>query len=98
MLYMGMTVDAERAYQLGLVNELFDETTIEADTVAFAQTIAERAQYSVRGTKRIIDLISAGLSEESEETLTLRARSFDTADYREGVRAFLEKRPAVFMD
>lgn len=98
MLYTGMTVDAERAYQLGLVNELFDETTIEADTVAFAQTIAERAQYSVRGTKRIIDLISAGLSEESEETLTLRARSFDTADYREGVRAFLEKRPAVFKD
>ena len=96
MLYTGRTIDAERAAALGLVDDLCDAATLEADTVALAETIAARAQYSVRGTKRIVDLISAGLSEENEETLSLRARAIDTADYREGVRAFLEKRPAVF--
>ncbi|HSK96590.1 MAG TPA: enoyl-CoA hydratase-related protein [Euzebyales bacterium] len=98
MLYTGMTLGAERAAALGLVNDLFAEATIEADTTAFAETIASRAQYSVRSTKRIVDLIASGLSEENEETLSLRAGAFDTADYREGVRAFLEKRPAVFRD
>jgi len=94
ILYTGMKIDAERAYELGLVNDLFDD--LETDTLAFAGTITARAQYSVRSTKRIVNLISDGLADENDETVALRDGAFDTEDYREGVRAFLEKRPAVF--
>jgi enoyl-CoA hydratase/carnithine racemase len=96
ILYTGMKINAERAYELGLVNDLFDEDTLEANTLAFARTITERAQYSVRSTKRIVNLIADGLAQENDETVALRDGAFDTEDYREGVRAFLEKRPAAF--
>ena len=46
--------------------------------------------------KEIIGLIMAGQTEESERTEYLRTISFDTDDYKEGVRAFLEKRKPKF--
>lgn len=98
ILFTGMTVGATRAHQLGLVQDLFEASSIEAETAAFADTIASRAQYSVRSTKRIVELVAAGLAEENDETLALRSGAFDTDDYREGVRAFLEKRRAEFSD
>ena len=42
------------------------------------------------------ELISNGLAEENDETRSLRSNAFDTADYREGVRAFMEKRQPNF--
>lgn len=96
ILFTGMTMGASRAYEIGLVDEVFDADTIETDTAAVAETITSRAQYSIRSTKRIVELITSGLAEENDETLALRNGAFDTADYREGVRAFLEKRPANF--
>lgn len=98
MRYTGMPIDARRAYELGLVNDVFDADAAERMTVGFAETITSRAQYSVRSTKRIVELISAGLAAENDETLALRSAAFQTADYREGVRAFMEKRPANFRD
>jgi enoyl-CoA hydratase/carnithine racemase len=41
-------------------------------------------------------LILSGQAEDDEETLRLRNGSFDTEDYQEGVRAFLDKRPPNF--
>lgn len=98
ILYTGMPIDARRAYEIGLVNDIFDAATADEEAMTIAETIASRAQYSVRSTKRIVELISAGLAEENSETLGLRSAAFDTADYREGVRAFMEKRPANFRD
>ena len=98
ILYTGMPIDARRAYEIGLTNDVFDAATADDETMKFADTITSRAQYSVRSTKRIVELISAGLAKENSETLSLRSAAFDTADYREGVRAFLEKRPANFRD
>ena len=98
ILFTGAQVTPQRALAIGLVDDLLEGDAIEAQTTALAATISSRAQYSIRSTKRIIELITRGLAQESEETLALRNGAFDTADYREGVRAFMEKRPASFTD
>jgi enoyl-CoA hydratase/carnithine racemase len=96
MLFTGAPLTAQQAYDIGLVDQVHDPDVVEAETVALAETIASRAPYSIRATKHVVSLISAGLTAESDETLAIRTRAVDTDDYREGVRAFLEKRPAVF--
>lgn len=96
ILFSGMYVDAERALRIGLVDSLHDPDELESATTEFAHTIASRAQHSVRAAKEIIRRITAGQTEEDATTTELRKASFDTDDYAEGVRAFLEKRAPNF--
>lgn len=96
ILYSGRQVDADRARQIGLVDSLLAPEELEAYTTEFAEEVASRAQFSVRSAKRMVELILEGLSEDDDETRALRLDSFETEDYREGVRAFLEKRPPDF--
>ena len=54
--------------------------------------MTSRAQFSVRAGKEMVAGSPAGQVRDDEETTQLRNDSFDTEDYAEGVRAFLEKR------
>jgi enoyl-CoA hydratase/carnithine racemase len=96
ILFSGRQVDARRAYEIGLVDQLYEPEEVEEQTWELAEEICSRAQFSVRSTKHIIRLILSGQAEDDEETLRLRNGSFDTEDYQEGVRAFLDKRPPNF--
>jgi enoyl-CoA hydratase/carnithine racemase len=95
MFFTGRNLDASQAERIGLVNEVVDDERIEADAVAFAAQIAAAAPLSTRGNKRVIDVLAANpvLSPaQEEELLELRRSCFGSADFREGVRAFAEKR------
>lgn len=96
MLFTGEIWTAEEAYKRSLVDEIWSGDDLEENTYEFAQCIAERAQLSVRAAKKMILASLAGLTAESVETLRLRSEGYASEDYREGVRAFLEKRPAHF--
>ena len=96
LLFSGRKLDAEAGRAIGLVDDVFEPDDLEARVVEFARTLASRAQYSIRGTKRIVRLIMDGVVEENEESVRLNLDSYGTDDFREGVQAFLEKRPAKF--
>jgi enoyl-CoA hydratase/carnithine racemase len=96
ILFTGELVDAATALRIGLVNELHPADAVVPRAVALAETMASRAQVSVRGAKTIISRITEGLYDEDETVLALYEASVTSADYAEGVQAFLEKRPPRF--
>jgi enoyl-CoA hydratase/carnithine racemase len=96
ILMSGQRVDAERAHQIGLADEVVPTDDLEKLTYEFAELLCTRAQFSVRATKQIVTRILAGQTEDDEDSRELRNSSFDTEDYAEGVRAFLEKRRPHF--
>lgn len=96
MLFSGRQLDAVRAQEIGLVNEVIPAGEVLARTSTFASTVASRSQVAVRGTKRVVGLVLQGYAEDTAETERLRSDAFHSADYREGVRAFLEKRRPSF--
>ncbi len=96
ILMSGQRVEAHRALQIGLADEVVTPDDLEKLTYEFAELLCTRAQYSIRATKQMVARIAAGQTEEDEESRELRNSSFDTDDYAEGVRAFLEKRRPSF--
>jgi len=91
----GRNFGAERAEQIGLVHEVVDDETFEEAAVALAAGIAANAPLSMRGNKRSIEVLNSNpvLSEQQEGGLiALRESCFSSADLREGIEAFAEKR------
>jgi enoyl-CoA hydratase/carnithine racemase len=91
----GRNLEAERAERIGLVNWVIEDEEVERESVDLAAAIAENAPLSMRGNKHAIDLLQANpeLTEQQEAGLVaLRESCFSSADLREGIRAFAEKR------
>jgi enoyl-CoA hydratase/carnithine racemase len=96
ILMSGQQIRAQRAWELGLFDELVEPEELEKYTYDFAEVITTRAQYSVRMGKEMVRRVVSGQVDDDEETTEIRNSSFDTDDYAEGVRSFLAKRPPEF--
>src|ERR1700761_384014 len=95
MFFTGRNLSAARAEAIGLVNEVVEDAEIETAGVELAATIAAAAPLSTRGNKRVIDVLAANpvlSAAQQEELVELRRSCFGSADFREGIRAFAEKR------
>lgn len=91
----GRNFPAARAAEIGLVHEVVEDDRLEDVAVELAAEIAANAPLSMRGNKSAIDLLTASpvLSEQQEAGLVaLRESCFASEDFREGIRAFAEKR------
>jgi enoyl-CoA hydratase/carnithine racemase len=91
----GRNVTAARAERIGLVNEVVPEDRLEDAAVELAAETAANAPLSMTGNKRAIEEIAraAKLGPEVErELIELRRSCFASEDFREGIRAFAEKR------
>lgn len=94
ILFTGEPVDAETALRIGLVDELVAAAPLEAAR-RLALKIAENAPMSVAGAKALVNALVAGRpAQELGERLSRRA--LESEDYKEGRRAFKEKRKPRF--
>lgn len=96
LLYSGRVVDAVEALAIGLVQRVAPAETLEAEALAWAETVAANSQFSVRASKRLIAMIAAGRRAEDAETRAMFEAAFTGVDFAEGVAAFQQKRRPIF--
>jgi enoyl-CoA hydratase len=97
MIFSGKVIDAEEAYRVGLVNAVVPADKLEEEAMKLASTIASRGPVAVAYAKRSMNRARSLDSESAAELESdLMALCFSTQDQREGMDAFIEKRPANF--
>jgi len=91
LFFTARPVDAAEALSWGLVNEVVED--VAARSVALASEIAALAPLSQLGNKRALQALAPDVDAALEAELNgLRDAAFRSADFAEGVRAFIEKR------
>jgi len=93
----GSTIDAARAYSVGLVNRVVPAADVVDTAIGLAEEIAANSPLAVRNTRRMVR--DAGdLTEEQawKRSAELSQEVFASPDSVEGARAFAEKRPPVW--
>ncbi|MFG2351083.1 enoyl-CoA hydratase/isomerase family protein [Streptomyces phaeochromogenes] len=97
MILTGEPIDAERAWQLGLVNELAERGGALAAAETLAAKLAAGAPLALAAGKRLID---HGLGMDLETAIAYERETvsvlFSTEDRAEGLKAFRERRPGEF--
>jgi len=100
LFYVGRNVDADRAYDMGLVNRVVEPDELEEAALAVATEIGANSPLSLAGNKRILRTLRempGRLPDDVErELVELRESCFRTEDFREGIAAFAEKRRPVW--
>jgi len=97
LILTGAIIDAQTAFNLGLVNHVVPAEQLEAKTMEIANRIAEKSPIALRLAKEAIKLASrSNLDEGLRREVDLFALCFSSADKDEGVKAFLEKRKPEF--
>ena len=96
ILFTGERFGAEEAAKIGLVNRLV-ETDAMAAARAFAGTMIDNAPLTIAGVKLILNALSAGAGDKQQSAFDAAIeKALESEDYREGVRAFAEKRAPAF--
>jgi enoyl-CoA hydratase/carnithine racemase len=97
MLFTARQFDASEAFHIGFVNKVVPDGEIEDYIRKMAETIAGNAPLTIRAVKGVVrQLLLDPAAGNSAACDALVRQCFESADYKEGRRAFLEKRKPVF--
>ena len=96
-LASGRRLTAAEAHAWGLVSEVVETERLSSRVAELAGQAADLPTRGVGMTKRLLDhAVTATLEEQLEREAQLQAAATQTEDFKEGVAAFLEKRPPRF--
>ncbi|MCU1337301.1 MAG: carnitinyl-CoA dehydratase [Bryobacterales bacterium] len=97
MLLTARQFDSAQAARIGLVNHVVPEAEIEKYVRDLAETIAGNAPLTIQAVKRIVRELRRDAEKADVAACdALVKQCFESADYREGRQAFLEKRKPIF--
>ena len=97
LMMLGDKVSATDAFQMGMIYKVVEDIKLTEEAMSIAKTLAQMPTKGIGLTKR---LLNASLFNSLEEQLKLeeitQAEAGETYDFKEGVKAFLEKRKPQF--
>ena len=97
LLLTGRICDAEEAHRLGLVNEIMAPEQLAQRVQSLADVLIANSPQALKATKLLLAQRNrAWLDSALAQALEAHAQSRETADFREGIVAFLEKRKPVW--
>ena len=97
LLLTGRLFDAAEAQRLGLVNEVVAPEALEERVNVLAQVLKANSPQSLAATKRLMAAQNKPwLDAAIAEAMLANAQARETADFQEGIAAFLEKRKPVW--
>jgi len=100
MLFTAQPMGVERLVDQGIVSRAVPRAELESETRKLAEQIANNSPLVISLLKEELRLLSASHNlgpETFERVQAMRRQVYDSKDYQEGIKAFLEKRPPQFM-
>jgi len=99
LLYTGDLIDAHEAYRIGLVNKVVPVTSLMDEARKLAMKVACQPGFALKITKMAVN---GGMNMDMKSAMAYESRCFEmlfsTADRKEGMKAFVEKRKPAFTD
>ena len=96
MLLRGVTVRADTAVEWGLIDDVVEPDALDAAGEHLAGELAQGPTYSLSHTKKLLNDASDGIDDAlAREAMSVEA-TLRSADFKEGLRAFMERRDPDF--
>ena len=96
MILDDQLIRAKEAKEIGLCDLLVDDASLEIETLALAKRLAKMAPLAFRQTKWLMSRANGDFDRYLDEEMSAAADCFGSAEFTEGMRAFLEKRTPRF--
>ena len=97
IMMTGESVSAEKAEKMGMIYAVYEDAEFESKSLQLAKSISEMPTKGLGYTKRLLThSLNNSLDEQLDLEAETQALSAKSEDHKEGVQAFLEKRPPVF--
>jgi 2-(1,2-epoxy-1,2-dihydrophenyl)acetyl-CoA isomerase len=98
LMFTGDMIGAQRAHEMGMINSVVPDDELMKTVMAMAERLASAPTAAIAQVKKLLDASAANdYGSQLELERKAQIESGQTKDFREGVSAFLEKRPPRFI-